>query len=302
MTGRRFVAALLFMIGMAGPAASQVVVSSKIDAEGEVLGNIIIDMLNAADIPTVNQVGQGAGPVLRKALLLGQVDIYPEYTGNAAFFFNKAGEPEWTDAPKAYARAKALDYEANKIVWLHPAPANNTWGIALRQDVAAEHGIKSLTDFGRFVSDGGPVILAGSSEFVTSPAALPMFEKVYGFKLKPESLIVLAGGDTAATISAAANRTNDANAAMVYATDGGIEAGGLILLQDTKSAQPVYQPSPIIREETLRKYPQIATILEPVFEKLDLHTLQALNAKVQVEGEPASSVAELFLKDAGFLK
>jgi osmoprotectant transport system substrate-binding protein len=113
---------------------------------------------------------------------------------------------------------------------------------------------------------------------------------------------VLAGGDTAATISAAANRTNDANAAMVYATDGGIEAGGLILLQDTKSAQPVYQPSPIIREETLRKYPQIATILEPVFEKLDLHTLQALNAKVQVEGEPASSVAELFLKDAGFLK
>jgi osmoprotectant transport system substrate-binding protein len=302
MTGRRFIAALIFMIGMAGPAASQVVVSSKIDAEGEVLGNIIIDMLNAADIPTVNQVGQGAGPVLRKALLLGQVDIYPEYTGNAAFFFNKAGEPEWTDAPKAYARAKALDYEANKIVWLHPAPANNTWGIALRQDVAAEHGIKSLTDFGRFVSDGGPVILAGSSEFVTSPAALPMFEKVYGFKLKPESLIVLAGGDTAATISAAANRTNDANAAMVYATDGGIEAGGLILLQDTKSAQPVYQPSPIIREETLRKYPQIATILEPVFEKLDLHTLQALNAKVQVEGEPASSVAELFLKDAGFLK
>jgi osmoprotectant transport system substrate-binding protein len=302
MTGRRFIAALIFMIGMAGPAASQVVVSSKIDTEGEVLGNIIIDMLNAADIPTVNQVGQGAGPVLRKALLLGQVDIYPEYTGNAAFFFNKAGEPEWTDAPKAYARAKALDYEANKIVWLHPAPANNTWGIALRQDVAAEHGIKSLTDFGRFVSDGGPVILAGSSEFVTSPAALPMFEKVYGFKLKPESLIVLAGGDTAATISAAANRTNDANAAMVYATDGGIEAGGLILLQDTKSAQPVYQPSPIIREETLRKYPQIATILEPVFEKLDLHTLQALNAKVQVEGEPASSVAELFLKDAGFLK
>jgi osmoprotectant transport system substrate-binding protein len=302
MTGRRFIAALIFMIGMAGPAASQVVVSSKIDAEGEVLGNIIIDMLNAADIPTVNQVGQGAGPVLRKALLLGQVDIYPEYTGNAAFFFNKAGEPEWTDASKAYARAKALDYEANKIVWLHPAPANNTWGIALRQDVAAEHGIKSLTDFGRFVSDGGPVILAGSSEFVTSPAALPMFEKVYGFKLKPESLIVLAGGDTAATISAAANRTNDANAAMVYATDGGIEAGGLILLQDTKSAQPVYQPSPIIREETLRKYPQIATILEPVFEKLDLHTLQALNAKVQVEGEPASSVAELFLKDAGFLK
>ncbi|MBB3398790.1 glycine betaine ABC transporter substrate-binding protein [Rhizobium sp. BK060] len=279
-----------------------VVVSSKIDTEGEVLGNIILDMVEAARIPIVNQVGQGAGPVLRKALLSGQVDIYPEYTGNAAYFFNTAGKHGWRDAAQAYEQARKMDLDANWIVWLQRARANNTWGIAIREDLAQQHGIKSLSDFGRYVAGGGTIVLAGSSEFVTSPAALPMFEKVYGFKLKPDSLIVLAGGDTAATISAAANQTNNANAAMVYATDGGISAGGLVLLEDDKSAQPVYQPAPIIRQETLQKHPEIEKILKPVFEKLDLDTLRNLNAKVQVDGEPANSVATQFLTKSGFLK
>jgi osmoprotectant transport system substrate-binding protein len=295
-----FAAALL--LGASLPAAAQVVVGSKMDTEGEVLGNIIIEMLKGANIPTTNAVGQGAGPALRKALIAGQVDMYPEYTGNAAYFFNKPGDDYWTNAARAYAQAKALDYAENKIVWLQPAPANNTWGIAIRQDLATEKGIKTLSDFAKYISSGGSITLAASSEFVTSPAALPMFEKVYGFKMNMDNIIQLSGGDTAATISAAANQTNNANAAMVYSTDGGISAGGLVLLDDDKNAQPVYQPSPIIREEVLTKYPDIDKVLKPVFEKLDVDTLRSLNAKVQVDGETAATVADEYLKRAGFVR
>ncbi|MGQ3278671.1 MAG: glycine betaine ABC transporter substrate-binding protein, partial [Shinella sp.] len=77
---------------------------------------------------------------------------------------------------------------------------------------------------------------------------------------------------------------------------------GLVVLQDDKGVQPVYQPSPIIREEVLKANPQIEEILKPVFEKLDLVTLQDLNGRVQVGGEPAKAVAEDFLKKNGFLK
>ena len=298
----KFLGAALALGLAAGAAHAQVVVSSKIDTEGGVLGNIILAVLNANGIETTDRVQLGATPVVRKAITAGEIDIYPEYTGNAAFFFEKADDPAWKDATKAYELAKTLDYDANKIVWLTPSPANNTWAVAVRKDLADANGIKTFSDFGKYVSGGGKVVLAASSEFVNSAAALPAFQTTYGFTLKSDQLITLSGGDTAATISAAANQTNGANAAMVYGTDGGIAPSGLVVLEDDKSVQPVYQPTPIIREAVLKEHPEIETLLKPVFEKLDLTTLQDLNGRVQVGGEPAKSVAEDFLKKNGFLK
>ncbi|ESW69107.1 glycine betaine ABC transporter substrate-binding protein OsmF [Mesorhizobium sp. RSR380A] len=286
----------------AASANAQVVVSSKIDTEGGVLGNIIQLVLNANNIKTTDRIQLGGTPVVRKAITAGEIDIYPEYTGNAAFFFEKADDPVWKDAAKAYETAKKLDYDANKIVWLSPSPANNTWAIALRKEVAETNKLATLTDFGKYVAGGGTVVLAASAEFVNSAAALPAFQTTYGFTLKPEQLITLSGGDTAATIGAAANQTNGANAAMVYGTDGGIAPSGLVVLADDKGVQPVYQPAPIIREAVLKEHPEIETLLKPVFAKLDLVTLQELNGRVQVGGEPVKGVAEDFLKKNGFLK
>ncbi|MBD9540846.1 ABC transporter substrate-binding protein [Ensifer sp. ENS04] len=286
----------------AAAASADVVVSSKIDTEGGVLGNIILAVLNANNIKTVDRVQLGATPVVRKAITAGEIDIYPEYTGNAAFFFEKADDPVWKDAAKGYQTAKKLDYDVNKIVWLTPSPANNTWAIGLRKEVADENKLKTLSDFGKYITGGGKVVLAASSEFVNSAAALPAFQTTYGFTLKQDQLITLSGGDTAATIAAAANQTNGANAAMVYGTDGGIAPSGLVVLEDDKAVQPVYQPAPIIREAVLKENPQIEELLKPVFEKLDLVTLQDLNGRVQVGGEPAKAVAEDFLKKNGFLK
>lgn len=283
-------------------AQAQVVVSSKIDTEGGVLGNIILEVLKANQIPVIDKIQLGATPVVRKAITAGQIDIYPEYTGNGAFFFNETGKPIWNDAQQGYDEAKRLDYGANRIVWLAPAPANNTWAIALRDDVAGPNNLKTLTDFGKWVADGGEIKLAASAEFVNSPAALPAFQTTYGFTLSPEQLITLSGGDTAATIAAAGQQTSGANAAMVYGTDGGIAPSKLTVLDDDKGVQPIYAPAPIVREAVLTQYPQIAGLLLPVFARLDLKTLQDLNGRVQVVGEPANAVALDFLRTNGFLK
>src|SRR5690606_25045518 len=189
-----------------------------------------------------------------------------------------------------------------KIVWLPPAPANNTWAVALRSDLASANNIKTFSDFGKYVAGGGEVKLAASAEFVNSASALPSFQTTYGFTLTPEQLIVLSGGDTAATIKAAAEQTSGANAAMVYGTDGGIAPSGLVVLEDDKGVQPVYAPAPIIREPVLKDNPKIAEVLTPVFSSLDLTTLQKLNARVQVGGEAAKAVAADYLKSKGFIK
>ena len=137
---------------------------------------------------------------------------------------------------------------------------------------------------------------------MTSPAALPAFQTTYGFTLSQDQLIVLSGGDTAATIQAASNQTSGANAAMVYGTDGQIAVSNLVVLQDDKSVQPVYQPAPVIRAEVLAEHPEIETLLKPVFESLTLETLQELNGKVQVDGLPAADVAKEYLTANGLLK
>ncbi len=291
------------MVFSAAPGfAADVVVGSKIDTEGGVLGNIISQVLKANDIAVVDKIQLGATPIVREAITQGQIDIYPEYTGNAAFFFNKGDLDVWNKPQQGYEEAKKLDYDANKIVWLTPANANNTWAIALRRDVAEPNKLKTLSDFGKYVSDGGSVKLAASSEFVSSATALPAFQTAYQFTLKPDQLITLSGGDTAATIAAAAQQTSGANAAMVYGTDGGIAPADLVVLEDDKGVQPVYLPTPIIREAVLKEHPQIADILKPVFESFTLESLQELNGRVQVGGEPASDVARDYLTKNGFIK
>jgi osmoprotectant transport system substrate-binding protein len=298
----KLAAAALAVTLTAGVANAQVVVSSKIDTEGGLLGNIISQVLQANGVPVTEKIQLGATSVVRQAITAGQIDIYPEYTGNGAFFFNKADDPEWNDAAKAYAAVAKLDYDANKIVWLAPSPANNTWAVALRKDLADSSKVVTFSDLGKYIAGGGQFKLAASAEFVSSPAALPKFESVYGFTLKPDQLVTLSGGDTAATIAAAANQTDGVNAAMVYGTDGGIAPSGLVVVEDDKGVQPVYQPAPIIREAVLTQYPQIKDLLAPVFAKLDITTLQTLNGRIQVGGEPAKAVAVDWLKTNGFLK
>jgi len=95
---------------------------------------------------------------------------------------------------------------------------------------------------------------------------------------------------------------NGVNFSMAYGTDGQLAALGLIVLEDTKAVQPVYEPAPIVRKEILDEYPGIEVILKPVFESLDLVILQTLNARIQVEGFDAKEVARSYLKEKGFLK
>ena len=303
-------AALLLVATLAtGSALAQTTaplrVGSKIDTEGKLLGNMMVLVLEANGIKTENKSSLGNTKVMRGAITAGEIDIYPEYTGNGAFIFSEESNPVWKNAKAGYERVKTLDYDKNKIVWLEPSPANNTWAIAVRKDVATANKLKSLDDLGKWLSSnpaGGQFKLAASAEFVERSDALPAFQTAYSFKLKPEQILTLAGGDTAVTIKAAAEKTSGVNAAMAYGTDGAVAALGLVIMEDPKGVQPIYAPAPLIREEALKKNPKIATVLAPVFKLLDGATLQSLNAKIQLEGQDAKKVASDFLKSKGLLK
>lgn len=283
-------------------AADEVIVASKIDTEGALLGNVIAVLLANKSIAIRNKIQLGPTNIVRTAILAGQVDIYPEYTGNGALFFDSETDPAWKNARLGYEKVKALDLEKNNLVWLTPAPANNTWMIAVRTDLPASPALQTMEDLARYLSLGGKFKLAASAEFVENPAALPAFQSAYGFTLRQDQLLILSGGNTAATLRAAAERSSGVNAAMAYGTDGAIAAIGLHVLADTKGAQVVYEPAPVVRGAVLGQHPEIREALEPAFASLSLQTLQELNAKIAVEGLDAESVAKTYLAAKGFLK
>ena len=99
------------------------------------------------------------------------------------------------------------------------------------------------------------------------------------------------------TMRAAARNAGGVNAAMVYGTDGAIVTLDLVVMKDMKGAQIVYEPAPVVRAETLQRYPKIAQVLAPVFSSLTMAKLQALNAEIAIEEKQARDVARRYLDD-----
>ena len=280
-----------------------IVVGSKIDTEGALLAQMIILMLRDGGFDVVDKSEFGPSSIVQAALKSGELDLYPEYTGNGGWLFEEADSPVWKDAEQGYQRVKQLDADTNDIVWLQPAPANNTWAIAVRRDLAAEHNLSSLADLADLVNSNPTAVkLIGSEEFISSQAALPAFQDAYGFTLAGDQLVSVSGGNTTQTEKAAGENTDGINAAMAYGTDGTIDAFELVVLSDPLGVQMVYEPAPRVRGEIMDEYPEIAGILDPVFESLTLEILQELNGRIAVAGENAAEVARDYLTSKGFLK
>ena len=174
---RRLLLATLAIPALPRPARAQaprpVTVASKLDTEGALLGQIIAAVLEARGVPVRPRLQLGPTRILRQAILAGEVDLYPEYTGNGAFFFQQEDDPAWKAAATAYDRVRSLDASRNDIAWLRPAPANNTWAIAVRADLAARASLRSLDDLARHLASGGPFKLAASAEFVKARRPCP---------------------------------------------------------------------------------------------------------------------------------
>jgi osmoprotectant transport system substrate-binding protein len=289
--------AFLALSGFPGLAHGHnpIVVASKADTEGALLGSMIAIMLEREGIPVETRLQLGPTQQVRNAILQGEIDIYPEYTGNGAFFHGLESDPAWRASASAYETVRRLDAEKHRLTWLERAPANNTWLIAVRGDVARRSGLTTMDDFARAVNAFMDLRLAASAEFVASPAALASFVRTYGFHFPRDRISAQPGGNTMITMRAAAQSIGGVNAAMVYGTDGAIATLDLVVMKDTKGAQIVYEPAPVVRAQVLERFPTITKALAGIFASLSMAKLQALNAEIVIDERPARDVAERYL-------
>ena len=290
---------------LAGPLAdveslegAGVAVGSKNFSEQVLLGKIAVILLRSAGADSTDLTNIPGSASARSAQTEGQVDLEWEYTGTA-WIDDLGHEQGIPDEEKQYQAVRDEDLEKNGLVWLPPAPMNNTYGFAATKETAQRLGVEKLSDLKDIPVEERTLCV--ESEFANRNDGLePMLEAYdipLGSEVPRDNLKTL---DTGAIYSATAKGT--CNFGEVFTTDGRIKALDLQVLEDDRNFFPAYNVSVVIREEVLDEHPHIEELFAPVTEKLDDETLIELNAQIDVEGREPADVAFEWLRSEGFIE
>lgn len=157
---------MLVVLGGVLQVVDIVCVGLKIDIEGLLLGNIIVQVFDVNGIKIINKLQLGIIKVVCGVIIVGEIDIYFEYMGNGVFFFFDEKDFVWKDVKVGYEKVKVLDYEKNKLVWFLLVLVNNIWIIVVCQDLVSVNNLKILDDLGKWINVGGKFKLVVLVEFI----------------------------------------------------------------------------------------------------------------------------------------
>ncbi|GAA5036373.1 glycine betaine ABC transporter substrate-binding protein [Terrabacter aeriphilus] len=269
-------------------------IGSKDFSEQYILAYLTTDLLNAhgAELEANTKLVGSAN--VRQALENKQFLGYWEYTGTSWITYNKNTTPV-KGAEAQFEAVKKAD-AAKGIAWLDPAPLNNTYAFAVRNDAATKLGVSKLSDLAALPESEKTFCI--ESEFSTRDDGWPGLKKAYGINVPDGNVKMLDTG----VIYTATQKGADCNFGEVFQTDGRIPALGLTVLADDKEFFPVYQGGFTLQADVLKKYPKIADVMALMTPKLTTEEMQKLNAKVDVDGEDPQDVATEWLEAQGLVK
>jgi osmoprotectant transport system substrate-binding protein len=266
-------------------------VGSKNFTEELILGELYAQTLEGNGFEVTRRLDLGGTDIAMAALQRGEIDLYPEYTGTA--LLNQLHLPVETDPQKIYETVRDAYLQKYDLVWLTPAPMNDSQGLASTQTIAQKYGIGTLSD----LSAKAPQLVLGSvPEFLKRDDGLPGLQKRYGgFKFKAVKLIDFG-------LKYQALMHGDVDIVVAFTTDGMIKADNLVVFIDDKHLFPPYQVAPVVRKPTLDARPQIAGHLDKLAPFITDAAMRDLNLRVDGPRklEPAD-VARDFLKQHGIV-
>jgi osmoprotectant transport system substrate-binding protein len=277
--------------GSTGDGSTAIKVGSKDFTEQFILGEMYALVLEDQGFQVERKLNLGGTPVAQASLQSGQIDLYPEYTGTALMTVLK--QPANSNQKQVFDTVSKTYKEKFNLVWLEPAPMNNTQALAMTQEASQKYGIKTIS---QMVAKASQLTLIGAPEFEAREDGLPGLRKTYGdFKLK--KFIPADLGLRYKTLT-----SGQADVAVAAGTDGEISAFNLVVLEDDKNLFPPYQVAPIVRQATLDKNSGIRDALNALAPKLTNETMQRLNYEVSGKQREPAEVAKEFLTKEALLK
>ncbi|BDR65978.1 ABC transporter permease [Clostridium tetani] len=270
--------------------ANTIVIGSKDYVEQEVLCNLMAEMLkNHTDLNVETKFQLGGSSVVVEAIKKGDIDIYPEYTGVGLMYVLKL--PHDSDTDRVYNTVKKGFKDEMNLEFLKPFGYNNTYAVAVRKDTAKEYDLKKVSDIAKVSNN----LKSGFTvSFVDRQDGLLGLEKNYGLKFK-EVLKM----DSGVRYSSLINKQTDVTDA--FTTDGMLKSLDLVLLEDDKGVFPPYYAAPVIKSETLEKYPEVEEILNKLADKISEKDMIEMNYNVDELGMTAQQSAINFLRKKGLI-
>lgn len=281
----------LLLAGCAGQEEGKTVrVASKDFTEQFILGEMYALVLENAGYNVERRLNLGATPVAHEALLNDQIDLYPEYTGTG--LLTVLGEGVMNDPQAVFDRVSSEYQSQFNLVWLDPAPMNNTQALAMTRERAAELGITTFSDM---VANADQLVLIGPPEFAEREDGIPGLRAVYGDFQFANFLAVDPGLRYPALLN------GEADVVVAFGTDGELAAYDLLSLEDDLNLYPPYQVAPVVRAEILEGDDQLAAVLNGLAPLLTNDVMQTLNNEVSGNGREPADVAREFLLANGLI-
>ncbi|MGW0757596.1 glycine betaine ABC transporter substrate-binding protein [Streptomyces sp. NPDC002814] len=284
-------------IGQGEPLkGADLTVTSKEFTEQLILGAIMGIAFQAAGADVLDRTGIQGSVGAREAVKGGDADGMYEYTGTAWITYLGNSEPI-ADPHKQWEAVRDADAK-NGLTWLPPASLNNTYALAMNQANFKKYGTKTLSDVAALSkSDPSAVTLCVEGEFANRADGLPGMQKAYGMDVPAGNITQM---DTGIIYTQAAK--GSCSFGEVFTTDGRIKSMNLVVMRDDKKFFPNYNAAPSINSKTLKEYPAIADVLDPITRRLDNAVAQELNARVDVAGEDPHQVALEWMVEEGFVR
>jgi osmoprotectant transport system permease protein len=267
-----------------GKKEDTIVVGSKNYNEQLVLGNMIASLIeNKTNYKVERKMNLGGSSVVFNSIKSGDIDIYVEYTGVA--LVNIMKKEAISDPDEVYNIVKDAFKKDYNIEWLKPLGFNNTYALAVKQEFADKYNLNTISDLAKVSSDFD---LGCTMEFANRMDGYLGLQKLYNLNFK--NVKGIDGG-----LRYTALQNNETQVTDAFTTDGLLQKFNLKLLKDDKKLFPPYYAVPIVREDTLKKYPEIKPVLLSLEGKITAEDMQKLNYRAD-EGEDPRKVAEDFLR------
>ncbi len=261
----------------------EIVVGSKNFTEQLVLGEIAAQQIERKlHVPVRRQLDLGGTLLAHLAMVKGDINIYPEYTGTAASVVLKQSIP--ADPGAAYAIVKREYLRRFHLVWLPPLGFNDTFAMVIRREDGKQLRTPDLS-----AARSRAWRLGIGYEFLTRPDGFERLNKVYGIPWNgtPKSM------DLGLLYQALEQKRVDMAAG--NSTDAQLNDPAMLMLRDDKRAFPPYNACFVLREELLKKHPRVGEVLELLGNRIDDRTMRALNEKVEKSHLSPARVAAEFL-------
>lgn len=268
-----------------------VTIGSKDFGENIVIGEMMAQLVEAkTDLKVNRKLNMGGTFVCFEAIKNGDIDIYPEYTGTGLTAQLK--RDVISDPDEVYQIVSEEFDKQFGVKWLEPLGFNNTYTLAVTDQVYREYGVETFSDLAK-VSEN--LVFGADHEFFNRQDGYDGLVETYGLEFKgdPKKMNV--------ALKYQAIGSGDMDVTDAYATDGPIKQYNLKVLTDDQKFFPPYYAAPIIRNETLEKYPELEDVLNSLAGKIDDAAMTELNYNIDVEGQDVETVAKEFLKGNGLL-